>query len=883
MKNKLTFHQISKFKPISPITLITDKGELEIPAELITPEIVGEKAFGLSCLPKPWTLPFIVISKEIINILRSSIEEKHLELQNKLVNQIIHTLMNFGIKGEDPIIVRSSGVNEGLAERGNLHSSVGKLKNLIDPLRSSLQLHSTECILRENKLFLIIQLCSNPITLKGHLSNERRCYKELRDWLGEFDGIETSNCEFKINLREWRKKIAVIDQLEAPLKCNLSACVPEVLSVPAAWATEQNVRLHFEWVWDEDTIYIVQADQEDQTIGEDPTELFISDRDSQFKFFPICLNSIDIGHASKYKKIHNVFTYMDLDLPTAKLYILDNQQIINDLASGIVSPALEKDIGELVKGSLVIRMDIATADQDVRQMLPRTNEVRKLNIALAWLKEKSAEIRMLRVHEDVAFIFHNFVPAVASAFAYAAPKKRIVQIEALWGLPEGLYYNSHDKYVVDTKSTNVESLLLNNIKDNNIKKKLSYKHFFVAPDDNGEWATKILASPYDWRPSIQQKNWIKEIAMQSRRITEKEGMPLSIMWFVGVPPSTCPSAIFPWFHEPYDPQIFRRGKSHRTKTPFDKSLVIKTSEDIKRLELEAAKTNSTVRRIRIQPNEDKLLRDKNTLRVIGEIAHKIDAIILLEGGVLSHAYYQLMQTKAIVEVKHPFKDFEEKQEFYKLVRDKVPGNIESGGEFVSKKKLSGEFFLKALRAKLVEESFEVLDAIDKDSIVEELADVTEVVEGILAQLKVTREELDRRQEMKRKKAGGFLNGLVLMETENPYPTKSPNKTDILFDGIYTANTQTVINISEREVIEKSQTISKKWTDRREHKAATESILNLVIPIVRDSWETDTQTITIESNTNKDVGVKAKIIGKRKGSKIQISLSVFTPYTQLKLF
>ena len=52
--------------------------------------------------------------------------------------------------------------------------------------------------------------------------------------------------------------------------------------------------------------------------------------------------------------------------------------------------------------------------------------------------------------------------------------------------------------------------------------------------------------------------------------------------------------------------------------------------------------------------DEKLLRDKNTLKKIGDHANAKGAIIILEGAVLSHPYYQLLSTGATVEVVHPF-------------------------------------------------------------------------------------------------------------------------------------------------------------------------------------------------------------------------------------
>lgn len=883
MRNKQSLKTYPLFKPISSITYVSDKGKTEIAADSVIIELVGEKAYGLSCLPRQWTLPFIVVSDKLLFYWNNSDKQKQNQLITRWAQIVYSAAVSIGIEEKSPIIVRSSGQSEGLEERGMLYSAEGKLDNITHPLIECLQKLSSDKDARAQGIPLIIQKRIYPIFAKGHLSNERRCYYEKRDWLGDYDILRFGEGKpFSVNLRGWRRSISAEERTNKPLLCSLTPHISEVLKIPAQWGYNRKKRLHYEWVWDGKLIYLVQADQEHETVGVEPAKLGELQKSLPPKFTPKCLRQIDEVQAKKYEKIRNVFIYSKLELPTINLYALDDQSVINSLANGKLPIALHEDLAELVKGSLVIRMDIATNDIRRRQLLPRTHEVRELDCAVEWLKEKSAEIRRHRIEEDVVFIFHNFVPSISSAFAYAAPGERIVQIEALWGLPEGLYYNKHDKFIVDTKTPELGGMRYDDISPFKVQEKVNYKQFFIVPDKNGHWETKILKPPYDWNKSIKFKKWIDGIAFESRRIAEMEGKSLSIMWFVGVPKGVCSRRFLPWYHEPYDPLITSRAPSHRTKTPFDKSLIIKTNEDIEVLRKEAEKQHSSVRRVRIQPSEEALLRDKDTLRVIGELTQKIGAIILLEGGVLSHAYYQLMETNAIVEVLHPFGDFEDKRDFNKLVRDKVPSNIKRGGEIVSKARLSGEFLLKALREKLIEEAFEVLDAVDQDSIVGELADVTEIIDGILLQLGVSRNELFQRQNRKRKKAGGFKNGIVLLETENPMPTKKRINTDSLFRDFSPSVEPNNIGIDNREVFKMSHAIDK-WSDRREHHGESESILRIVIPMVRDTWKVDTPEKKLESCSGDSVRAKVKITGKRQGAKIQINLSIFTPQQQLKLF
>ncbi|RPI18649.1 MAG: hypothetical protein EHM58_04905 [Ignavibacteriae bacterium] len=863
-------------KPINSVFFVTENGPTEIPIENIDADTIGQKAYGLTCLPRQWTLPFLVISRIFFQKYKNNTVQNN-NLFTKCCEYILETTKLIGFNEDEDIIIRSSACTEGLEERGKYFSIKGRLNNLYILLEDYFNKLAIDEILTGENVPLIIQKYIEPISAKGHLSNERRCYKDTRDWLGEFeDARKKINSPFQINLRNWRKEIVIGNLIDKPLICNLSAYVSEVLKIPAAWAYRQKLRLHFEWVWDGKIIYIVQADQEYNVVGTDPTKISKEKFNIEDKFIPKCLEEINIEHAKKYNKIKNVFTYLKLGLSITKLYVLENQSVIESLSKGYITPELESDIKFLVKGSLVIRMDLATDDIKRRQLLPRTEEVRDFNKALKWLISKSGEIKK-QTTDSIAFIFHNFIPATASAFALASPKERKVQIEALWGLPEGLYYNAHDKYIVDTKTPKTDELQ-QKLNEFNIYKTLNFKHFFVSPNEQGNWEVKVLKPPFDWGTTIRKEDWIKQIALESRRIAEEEGTPLSIMWFIDVSLEGIKTKILPWYHEYFDPKKSSRALTHRTKTPFDKTLTIRTSADVVELRNESNSTKPRIRRVRIQLQEEKLLRDKNTLRLIGELCHKIGAVIVLEGGVLSHAYYQLIDTKAIVEVLHPFSNYEEKRDFNKLVRDKISTNIELGGEIVNKSKLSGEPLLKALREKLVEEAFETLDAIDKNSIVDELADVNEIVEGILSQINVTKEELLQRQKQKRMKAGGFKEGIILLETRNPTPiTKLKENNYSLFEEKNTVKSE-YLKLDERLLMNQIYGIDRS-TDRREHPAASEAILRLKIPIVRDNWTASTTEIGSDELIN---DVRAKITGSRIGSKIHIELSIFSQYIQLNL-
>lgn len=515
---------LQSLRPLNKLTLVSSSSKFdEIAAELITIDLVGEKAFGLAAIPQAWGLPFVVVPKIFLAEYRKS---KHKESFIEVwVKEIRKALISVGLQKEDFIIVRSSACSEGLVERGRFHSSDGSFSNLSDVLKDCLDKTISDKDLASQEIPFVLQKYIKQASARGHLSNERRFFEEKRDWFGEIEVDVNVKKPFQINLRNWRAKISLESYLKQNLVCKVNAYIPDVLEIPASWGAGLGLRLHFEWVWDGESLCLVQADEERDDIGVDPSAIPQEAITAIPNFSPKCLKLIDKSYQGKYHKVHNINVYNGLSLPTANLYILDDQGIINDIANEKTPSGLKQDLEVLTSKSLVIRTDLETDDSDSRQLLPRTNEVRDLATALEFLVKTSKALKTKFKDINLAFIFHNFIPAISSAFAYAAPGERKVQIEALWGLPEGLYYNAHDKYVVDTLSASFDESVEKAFDRYVIKEMRHFKNFFVAPNSNGVWEMKRIKATHAWKGAIQKQDWIRKIALDSRKIAEKEGKP----------------------------------------------------------------------------------------------------------------------------------------------------------------------------------------------------------------------------------------------------------------------------------------------------------------------------------------------------------------------
>lgn len=105
-----------------------------------------------------------------------------------------------------------------------------------------------------------------------------------------------------------------------------------------------------------------------------------------------------------------------------------------------------------------------------------------------------------------------------------------------------------------------------------------------------------------------------------------------------------------------------------------------------------------------------------------------------------------------------------KIEHNKLVRDKIPKIIRTSGNQCETKTLDNLDYIKALKEKLVEEAQEVAIA-PPEEIAQELVDVMEVMDALMAATGINRETVEEIQKEKRSIRGRFDNRIKLLWTE----------------------------------------------------------------------------------------------------------------------
>ncbi len=95
--------------------------------------------------------------------------------------------------------------------------------------------------------------------------------------------------------------------------------------------------------------------------------------------------------------------------------------------------------------------------------------------------------------------------------------------------------------------------------------------------------------------------------------------------------------------------------------------------------------------------------------------------------------------------------------YNKLVRDRIPEIIEDAGKEYTIYTAADEEYLSKLYAKVMEE----LDEFKENPSAEEMADIFEVLDGLIRFYKLDYEEIRTVQEKKKDKRGGFEDRVIL--------------------------------------------------------------------------------------------------------------------------
>ena len=103
----------------------------------------------------------------------------------------------------------------------------------------------------------------------------------------------------------------------------------------------------------------------------------------------------------------------------------------------------------------------------------------------------------------------------------------------------------------------------------------------------------------------------------------------------------------------------------------------------------------------------------------------------------------------------------------KLVRDKIPELMDAPDSVLEIQTLDRKAHILALKEKLKEEAQEVFCATTREELIEEIADVSEVLDALILKLNIKKSEIDDIKRLKSFKKGGFDRGLFLKSVVLP--------------------------------------------------------------------------------------------------------------------
>lgn len=106
-----------------------------------------------------------------------------------------------------------------------------------------------------------------------------------------------------------------------------------------------------------------------------------------------------------------------------------------------------------------------------------------------------------------------------------------------------------------------------------------------------------------------------------------------------------------------------------------------------------------------------------------------------------------------------------------LVRDKMVEKMKADGILVNFEKLNKEKYIESLRKKIIEEANELAEERDREKLIYEFADLTEVMQTLADAVGITESEILEARKKKNEKSGalkeGYFTNFVEIDSGNP--------------------------------------------------------------------------------------------------------------------
>lgn len=720
----------------------------------------GTKTKGLARVPTSWRTEGLAISLASTQVFCQGDATARSEAQK--ISKILKNEW-----GACNLIIRSSAVGETLFDRGRFISCEMVRNSTNDLLEAIIEVCTRSNDKGDGRAFndqmaVLIQPHLHPFA-KGHMANTKQVSKTRNQWQVD---IEEADVEFRgihfipaVRFNSQRTPAAKAGEELGPVF--RQSGISKGLKPLGAALAELESLVAIEWVIDsKGRVFVVQCDDEtDPPNAINPQTFELPDQSTTPAFEPpqpFVIYNPEV--LSPYRKLAAISDF-NIDgmaaLPQVAWCLVST---LNSTLKNASSRAkLVSQLDSFAPSGIVIRSDILKTEGTTGMNLPRTDTCKGIE-AVEWMMNTQEQ---LDPTNDPIFILHRFIPARSAAWSYCGPSDRYAVVNTLWGLPDGIQYYPHDAFEWDLTQDRIH------------RPHLPYKPQAIFPDQEGNWVAYNIVADRTRSQSLSTPD-IRYIAEKTRDIAKYLNEPAQIMWFCDIVPGLGYNHPLPWYRE-------RKASlaDISNVAPELPKRVVRNLADIKRFDAEAG---SERYKLELMPEAD-LLRSRDFLKPLIDFATKGDHIIILHGSPLAHAYHQLREAGLTVYPGTPIQRRRaiDKQDFGKLVRDKIPDVIRDNGDSVVTGRLPEFERPRQLLGKMVEEMQELQQS-EGDAQLAELADIYELLGSYISTVGYDWDTVASTASQKRERRGGFEKGLVLLRTQ-----RQENSSEALFDISHSKN------------------------------------------------------------------------------------------------
>ncbi|MBL8550448.1 MAG: nucleoside triphosphate pyrophosphohydrolase [Hyphomonadaceae bacterium] len=692
--------------------------------------VYGPKGARLLALPRRWTPPFLLVPASATRS-KKSIQSVIADDWDKLSELASET---------GQIAVRSSVIGETIWDRGTYDTVVlkggeaFKKKSVLDAVQRVCQSAVGE------KVAIVLQSYVEPKS-RGEFGNLLRVSKTRDHW--ELSATSAEGLSARTRFNAQRDRAARED---VPIRIQSGVSRERLFASLAAWLNNELLRGHSqrvscEWVTDNQNVFIVQIDDEDEDFsGTNPDQINIeaaySPQGSDGRYF----RAAGADARSTWDKLtvlNELWREETADKPM--LFYAPFEALTSQDTAGI-----EADFSNLIGPDGIIVRTSVRAGTEKEPNLPRT-ECLTPAAAAAWcLASREQLIARGYQPEALAFVAHRFIAAHASAWARAEPRGATVEINALWGLPDALQFCPYDIWDVHLPTRTTWAYP-------------DYKSNMLMSAAGGSWEYVRVKNEVARSLCVGRKEAL-DLATRTQEVANRLNKAVHVMWFVGCVRPDGGAFNVPWYWT----------EAHAAERNIDRTAydVVVISDPTQLAAFKASPPASKRMALELRPTSLDLMRDNEFIRNVGEAAVDAKVPVILAGSTLAHAYFVLRKTDAAV-ISTGEKDhtrLRRSTTFGKLVRDKIPDRIASRHEAGVTQEVPPSLQPGFLTAKLIEEALEVRLASTSADRKTELADVLEIVRALAQLSGFALEDVIAAAAAKREKAGGFEKGLVLLQT-----------------------------------------------------------------------------------------------------------------------